>query len=115
MDLEFTRGDTQYVKFQLKDAEGKVIKLGSEDNLYFTLKQNSNSKKVLFQKKYPETIKINGSDGYFYFVIESEDTSLLSYGTYEYDIELKSGTYVKTLGAGTITLTEEITHREDEQ
>lgn len=52
--------------------------------------------------------------GIFYFTLNSEDTSDMPYGTYQYDIELKSGDYVKTLGFGTITLTEEITHRRDE-
>ena len=112
MDLEFTRGDTQFLRFQLKDGEGNLLKLTESDNLYFTVKQNQNSKKILIQKKYPESIQYE--DGYYIFVLNSEDTSELAYGTYQYDIELKTGDYVKTLGFGTITLTEEITHRGDE-
>ena len=38
----------------------------------------------------------------------------MDYREYQYDIELKTGDYVKTLGQGTITLTEEITFKEDE-
>lgn len=113
MDLEFTRGDTQIIKFQLADKEGNIIQLTSEDNLYFTVKQDKNSSKKIIQKKYPTDIQMD-SDGYFYFEITSADTSDLAYGSYLYDIELKSGTYVKTLGFGTITLTEEFTHRRDE-
>ena len=112
MDLEFTRGDTQFLKFQIKDGVGNAISPVTEDNLYFTVKQNQNSSKILIQKKYPDSIQY--SDGYFNFVLNSEDTSNIPYGTYQYDIELKSGDYVKTLGFGTITLTEEITHRRDE-
>lgn len=112
MDLEFTRGDTQFIRFQLKDGMGNPIKLSTEDKLYFTVKKNQNSSKILIQKKYPDSIK--DTDGYFCFTLNSEDTSDLQYGTYQYDIELKSGSYVKTLGFGTITLTEEITHRGDE-
>lgn len=112
MDLEFTRGDTQFLKFKLKDGEGNLIELTESDNLYFTVKQNDSSSKVLIQKKYPNDIKYE--DGYFSFVLNSEDTSNLAYGTYQYDIELKSGDYIKTLGFGTITLTGEITHRRDE-
>ncbi len=112
MDIEFTRGDTQFLKFQLKDLEGTLIELADEDKLYFTVKQNQYSKKILIQKKYPDDI--NYSDGYFSFTLSSEDTSNLAYGTYQYDIELKSGDFVKTLGLGTITLTEEITYRGDE-
>lgn len=112
MDLEFTRGDTQFLKFQLKDGFENVISPTSEDNIYFTVKQNQNSSKALIQKKYPESIEY--TDGYFNFTLNSDDTSDLPYGTYMYDIELKSGDYVKTLGFGTITLTEEITNKEDE-
>lgn len=112
MDIEFIRGDTQFFKFQIKDGEGKQIQLTDVDKLYFTVKQNANSEEILIQKKYPENIQY--SDGYFNFVLNSEDTSDLAYGTYNYDIELKSGDYVKTLGQGTITLTEEITFRSDE-
>lgn len=112
MDIEFIRGDTQFLKFQVKDGEGNPMQLKDGDRLYFTVKQNANSEDVLIQKKYPEDIQY--SDGYFNFTLKSEDTSDLAYGTYNYDIELKSGEYVKTLGQGTITLTEEITFRSDE-
>lgn len=112
MDLEFTRGDTQFLKFQLKDGLGNAISPSIEDIIYFTVKQNQNSSKVLIQKKYPDNIEYQ--DGYFIFTLNSEDTSDLAYGTYQYDIELKSGDYVKTLAFGTITLTNEITHRRDE-
>ena len=112
MDLEFTRGDTQFIKFQLKDGLENPIQPTANDNLYFTVKQNKNSSKVLIQKKYPESMEY--TEGYFYFTLNSEDTSNLPYGTFEYDIELKSGDYVKTLGFGTITLTDEITFKGDE-
>lgn len=112
MDIEFTRGDTQFFKFQIKDGEGNPIQLTSEDKVYFTVKQNANSEDILIQKRYSDDIQY--SEGYFNFVLNSEDTSDLAYGTYNYDIELKSGDYVKTLGQGIITLTEEITFRSDE-
>lgn len=112
MDLSFTRGDTQFIRFQLKSIDGNPIDLADMAVLYFTVKQNSNSKKRLFQKKYPNEIQYSG--GYYYFVIESEDTSSMPYGTYVYDIEMKSGKYVKTLGSGTLTLMDETTFRSDE-
>ena len=113
MDLEFTRGDTQVIKFQIKDGYDNPIIPTLSDNVYFTVKQNSNSKKVLIKKVFPEN-GINYEDGYFYFTLESDDTSNLAYGTYQYDIEFKSEKYVKTLGFGSITLTDEITFKEDE-
>lgn len=112
MDLEFTRGDTQFIKFPIKDGLGSAISPTAEDTVYFTVKRDEYSKKIILQKKYPESI--NYADGYFNFTLNSEETSKLDYGTYKYDIELKSGEYVKTLAFGTITLTEEITHKGDE-
>lgn len=112
MDIEFTRGDTQILKFKLKNSLGQAVELTNSDNLYFTVKKNARSTTKLIQKKYPTDITY--SDGYFSFYISSSDTGNLDYGTYEYDIELKSGDYVKTLGSGTITLTEEITFGGDE-
>ena len=81
MDIEFTRGDTQFLKFQLKDLEGNELELSEEENLYFTVKQNQHSKKVLIQKKYPDSIEY--ADGYFYFTLNSVDTTNLAYGTYQ--------------------------------
>lgn len=112
MDLEFTRGDTQVIKFRLKNALGQLIELTNSDLLYFTVKQNARSTERVIQKKY--STDITYSEGYFSFAISSSDTASLNYGTYQYDIELKSGDYVKTVGSGTITLTEEITHGGDE-
>lgn len=112
MDIEFIRGDTQFIRFQLKDGNGNLLELSDTDNLYFTLKTDANSKKVLLQKKFPNDISY--ADGYYSFTINSEDTAKLDYREYQYDIELKIGDYVKTLGQGTITLTEEITFKEDE-
>lgn len=112
MDLEFIRGDTQIIRFALRNALGEPIELNKDANLYFTVKKDYNSTKREFQKRYPTDIKYE--EGYYYIEIASQDTAELNYGSYVYDIELKSGSYVKTLGLGTITLTEEVTHRRDE-
>lgn len=115
MDFEFTRGDTKpLLKFKLKDKEGNLLKLADTDKLYFTVKQNSNSKKILIQKKLGDGITIT-DDGYIHIRLESNDTAGLNYGQYGYDIEIKTGTgIVKTLAIGSITLTEEYTFKEDE-
>lgn len=113
MDIEFIRGDTQFIQFQLKDGAGNPIQLTEDEKMYFTIKQNQNSKEILIQKKYPSDITF--SDGYYKFELSSKDTSKLAYGTYQYDIELKINEFVKTLTLGTITLTDEITFQGDEK
>ena len=115
MDLEFIRGDTFRFKFKIKDKEGKEIK-PTEDSfqLYFTVKKSNRSEDVIIQKTLINGIEYNAEDEYYHVEITSEDTSNLNYGSYVYDIELKSETIVKTLIIGQLTLTEEVTFGKDE-
>jgi hypothetical protein len=115
MDFEFIRGDTKpLLKFKLKDKEGNELSLSPTDKLFFTVKQNSKAKKVIIQKTIGNGITI-GDDGYIHIRLESDDTAEIAYGTYGYDIELKTATgIVKTLTLGTITLTDEFTWKGDE-
>ena len=117
IDYEFTRGDTyQLKKFRVTDNNKAVLNLTSSEQLYFTMKKDANSKKVLLQKRIGEGIELR-EDGYYHITMEPSDTNDLKYEDYQYDIQLKS-TYpkelVKTLINGTITLTEEITWKGDE-
>ena len=116
IDYEFKRGDTNVLnKFRIIN-NGKVVKLTNEQQLYFTLKSNPNSKKVLVQKTINNGIEL-GEDGYYHITLEPNDTSKLNYGGYVYDIEFKKfnpKVFVRTLLEGTITLTDEVTWEEDE-
>lgn len=113
MDLEFTRGDTQVLKFQIKDNSGNVLSLSENDKLYFTVKKSATSDEVVMQKTVGKGIELK-EDGYYYITIDTEDTAELDYGGYMYDIEIKSGKLVKTLILATLTLTEEVTWKGDE-
>lgn len=114
MDFEFTRGDTKVFKFKLKDKNGEVLNLASTDKMYLTAKKSATSKEIAFQKTLGNGIELK-SDGYYYVTINSEDTANLAYGTYGYDIQIKTATgIVKTLLIGSITLTEEYTFKGDE-
>ncbi len=113
MDIEFVRGDTQPLKFQVKDNNGNVLKMDSNDELIFTIKKNYNTKKATLQKKLSDG-SIHYESGYYFITLSHEDTADLKYGTYVYDIQLMSGDIVSTLVLGTITLTEEATHIENE-
>lgn len=106
-ELEFPRGDTCPVSFELTDADGN--ELSSEDlEVTFTAKKNYNTEEIVFQKKLSEgNIVLEGKNGHL--VIEHKDTAELKYGSYVYDIEFRSGDYYKTLVIGTFTLTNEST------
>ena len=107
-DIEFPRGDTCALEFTLVDAKKTPIVLGEGDELYFTVKKNFNTNEAIFQKKYTSN-QIVQSDGKYTLTLETEDTNRLSYGSYVYDICLKSGSYRKTLCLGNIILTNEST------
>lgn len=112
IDYEFPRGDSFLLKkFRVTDTEGRIIELKDTDQIYFTVKTDSNSSVALFQKKINDGIELQ-DDGYYHITIEPTDTNELDYGNYVYDIEFKSTqpkNYVKTLIDGTITLTDEVT------
>lgn len=112
IDYEFKRGDSFNLrKFRIKDKNKNVIQLTSTEQLYFTVKTDSNNSNALIQKRINTGIEL-GDDGYYHITMEPADTNGLDYGTYVYDIQLKSTrtkNIVKTLFDGTITLTDEVT------
>lgn len=113
MEIKFTRGDTKTVMFKLRDKNGEILVLQPTEKIYFTVKSNAESTDKLIQKVYPTDITYENE--WYSFTIEPADTNNLEYGIYEYDIEYKNDDdFVQTLTLGTLRLTKEITHKEDE-
>lgn len=114
MDLEFTRGDTKVFKFKLHDKNKEPLVLTSTDKIYLTAKKDPNSNEILFQKTIGNGIELK-EDGFYYVTINPDDTNQLPFGSFGYDIQIKTGTgKVITIMVATITLTEEYTHKGDE-
>lgn len=105
--ISITRGDTQILKFQRRNKDGIITTKANE--MYFTIKENTNQKKYLLQKKLDDGISFNNEDYYYRITINSTDTDDLSYGKYKYDIEVKDTNYVKTISIGDFIITEEVT------
>ena len=113
-DIEFVRGDTCPITFNLVDAEGNELDIDNA-NIYFTVKNTYNDSNYLFQKTYSGgTITQDGNK--FSLTILPTDTESLNYGRYVYDIcVVSSDTLVKsTLVRGSITLTNEVTFATNE-
>ena len=111
-DFEFPRGDTCPVSFDITDANGDELDLSSSE-IYFTVKKSYRTSNYIIQKKKSSSeITIDGTKGNL--VLTHNDTAELNYGTYVYDIQIKSGDYVKTLALGTISLTNESTWKANE-
>ena len=112
-DFSFPRGDTCPVSFNLTDADGEALTPTSATEIYFTLKNNYNETSFILQKRL-STGAITVVDGLCSFTLTHADTAALSYGKYNYDIQLKENGYVKTLVIGEIELTSEATHLANE-
>lgn len=107
-DIEFPRGDTCPLLFELSDLKEHPLNMESAE-IYFTVKKSYNSSEYIFQKKYSRgEIELEGTEGKL--IINHNDTADLKYGNYVYDLQFKDGEYVKTLLKGTITLSNESTH-----
>lgn len=113
IDIEFPRGDTCPLKFNLLDKSKNTLELTSTDEMYFTVKKNFNTQEVLFQKKFSNAEIEKDDDGYK-LTLTSEDTSSLKYGSYVFDICIKSTDLVRTLAIGHLTLTNEVTFKSNE-
>ena len=104
--MQFTRGDTQPLKFQRLDAEGHAI-TQTPTAMYFTVKTDFNASDYVFQKSIEDMTL--GEDNYWHFVINPEDTQALPVGNYVYDIEVTTEGNVFTISKGTLKLLAEAT------
>ena len=112
--IEFIRGDTFPMKFQIVDSEGNPIPKTDLSSLYLTCRRkNLKESPILFQKTIDD-FNYDDEDEYYYIKIDPEDTRELEYGTYNFDIEatFKDG-YVNTLKSS-FKITEEDTIYEGE-
>lgn len=108
IDFEFPRGDTCPLIFSLIDEEKNKIEITENDEIYFTVKKSYNTREYILQKKFSDGDIIKETNGYS-LVILPNDTNKLNYGTYVYDICIKSGDLTRTVCIGNITLTNEAT------
>lgn len=110
--IEIIRGDSLSLKFQRLDAEGSVITTEA-DEVFFTVKKNTATKDVLFQKKLEDMTFDN--DGTYHITILPGDTEELPYGSYAYDLEVLVGDdYKKTISIGDFVIKEEVTFASNE-
>lgn len=105
--LEFIRGDSCPLKFQIKDVEENTVLKVDLKSLYLTCrKSNSRYSEVIFQKDIDD---FDYEDGYYFISIRPRDTRELPYDTYNFDIQATfTDGEVQTL-KGEITLTDEDT------
>lgn len=76
--IKLTRGDYASFSIGMTDATGEPYELQDGDVLYFTVKKNTKTEEIVFQKvfEYGDTLQVE---------IEHDDTASEKYGTYYYD------------------------------
>ncbi len=112
LKLSMPRGDIRNIKFSISDSSGILTEPFEE--VYFTCKRAFTQQNVIFQKKLSDGTITFDDEGYYHLVIESLDTSGLTYGEYVFDIEVVNGTTLKQTSVGKLIITEEVTFLNNE-
>ena len=105
--IEMRRGDSLFLKFFRKDLDNEKIMKKSQ-KVWFTVKENANSKKNLIQKTLEDGISFT-SDGYYHIVLKPIDTKKLKYKKYYYDIQVENAGVVNTIAYDRLKINAEIT------
>ena len=108
IEIEWTRGDTLPLVFNIVDENKNEIVVGNLDNIYFTLKKSYTTQQFILQKTYQAGDIVREGNKYK-LILAPEDTAILPYGKYFFDICVKSGDLTRTIALGSITLTDEAT------
>lgn len=85
--ISITRGDSAQITLTIRDrVTGKPVVPGADDRLTFTVKRAVTDKEVLIIKTLDNGIIRQESD--CLLLLLPEDTAVLPFGTYRYDVEL---------------------------
>lgn len=85
--ITIVRGTTNEFSLIVTDADGELYPLASGEVIKFGVKKSADDVSLLISK----TISSAEEDGSYLFEVEPSDTAQLAFGTYYYDIGLKSG------------------------
>lgn len=113
MHIIMARGDVFSFSFGLY-IDG-VLSTEEMDNVYFTVKNSHYTHDPLFQKKCSDGSIASDTHGSYTVTINPEDTDNLDFGDYEFDIEVVKLPGIKRTFTGILSLTEEVTHRSNEE
>ena len=115
VDFEFPRGNTFAFSFQLVTADKKPIHFEpDEGEIYFTVKTAYRKNDYVIQKKYSDGDIEYIDDGTYCVILKPDDTNEKVFGTYGYDVTIKTGDLVRTCIIGQLELTKNFTHKDNE-
>ena len=114
MHIEFARGDSYDRGFIIRDQTTGEPITDTFDEVYFTVKKYHTDAEFLFQKRMTTGGISSDGGGHYTLFIDPVDTNGLAFGDYDCDIELRSGENYKRTFYGTLKLTKEVTHQNNE-
>jgi len=86
-DFKIIRGDSLVISFTLT-SNGLPYILQTNDNLYFSIKQNAQDNTAMIKKSTSSGIAYNSTTGKYEITLSSSDTQYLLDTSLVYDIEL---------------------------
>lgn len=101
--FSMVRGDTQSFELEITENNESV----TVDSIYFTVKNDTHTDEVLFQKKLNDGITL--TNDVYNITIDPSDTDSLDYGRYAYDIEIIKNSIKKTIAVGVLDIKEKVT------
>lgn len=106
-NLEMIRGDTEVLVVSCTNSEGDPIDFEAGDRIYFTVKEDTTTEIIIFQKIITEF-----TDGKAIITILPEDTKSLEFKNYMYDIQLTKadGTVTTIVPVSFFTIRGEVTY-----
>ena len=84
--IHLTRGDTAFIKVDLKKHDGETYVPQEGDHIYFRLKKLATANNVLVEKEV--SFDVVGNDTYLILELQENDTKDLDFSTYKYEIEV---------------------------
>lgn len=106
--FSIVRGDTQSFELEITENNESI----TVDSIYFTVKNDTHTNEVLFQKKLNDGITL--TNDVYNITIDPSDTDSLDYGRYAYDIEIIKNSIKKTIVVGVLDIKEEVTFTSNE-
>lgn len=113
MKITMARGDLETKTFKVNGPDGKPYTDGF-DEIYFSVKKAYTDRDCKFQKRLTDGSIADIGSGEYQFTIQPEDTDGLGFGDYVFDIEVIVENAIKQTFCGDLTLTKEVTHRNNE-
>lgn len=117
-NITLTRGDSHIISFTIIGENGDAYVIDEQDKIYFTVKKNFSKTECVLQKTINNGITYNTDTEEYEIELTDECTCNLPFGRFVYDIELvivrDRKKIVKTLVKGNFTISEEVTHKENE-